>query len=541
MEMEMEIEVDYDEMIRQGEEAMLMYNEEQWDKYVEFEPVLQKEVVEPVLSKIERICKELEEEMNRFIQEKELALFFKPSELEKKKSLVLEWLRNEKTRYGRVYRIDCNVSTHMLRQLLTHPVCPPDTMLRASTNHISINSHSSPKKQNLRITCDEVSVNAVALRHRLKYNPESFTDAEEYRILINRFGQYSSTPVHVCQVWSATGSVLCVSVLEREGFDRVEGIILCRKLEAQHVKNLQQEYQIASIASKKSESITGIIGKMMGVYLSSLDTTLVYEEERVRNDNVINFLAKRTYLMTNFDQGKDASLSAIEECITRLGSYANAMTEEKGLEWFSGKITLEIDEIPLVNFEKQREPLWRSHITTLMNNPIEKRWIKAHRKEKLSEIHTLVIKFGGEEVARTIIPFMTGLSCLVNNGTIIVNNTVNVNISEDGTKPPDPPSNKRKRTPKQSPFIEKIKRIRLASDDTVGDDPTQVFYKMIITKLPCAPETNPIRRCIVCEIEKPYTSFYQKSTISGHTYYKERNICHGCLTAHTKWRKQTTQ
>lgn len=105
---------------------------------------------------------------------------------------------------------------------------------------------------------------------------------------------------------------------------------------------------------------------------------------------------------------------------------------------------------------------------------------------------------------------------------------------------------KRKRRVKESPIIEKIKRIRLVNErgNEMDADSTDVVYQLVSTKLYSKPDFTQDRTCIVCTKSKPYSSFYHKTTYkcTGKEYQNENNICHGCLNAHKNWRypKQTT-
>lgn len=494
----------------------------------------EEEVGEDVIDECESLCKKLEESMDRFITETELTLYYKSGELSEKKTEIIGWLKDRFKEDNILYEIDCGQEDHILRQLLTHPTCKPSTMLRHSTRY---KWPDKEVKRNLRVTCEQLPLNSTVLRQQLKNDRTIFTDADEYIELLHKFGFGSTMPVDVCYMWLGN-TVKCISVLDRHDFPQIDSIILSRRLLSIQAKELEQESRIRSTASKKNRGVTSILSKLVASYLENSIASVKYERPLLPNIETPSFLAKRADFITDREGGTATSLSVIEEATKRLASYANAVIEERGgADAFYGDIRVVVEEIRLSCFDMSKKRVWPSSVRDLMSKMIEKRLVEDHREQQI-DINTLVIKFGNEEIARTIIPSTTRPYCMINNnrGTVIINNnTLNVNINGETCE--NTISKKRKRMPKVSPIIEKIKRIRLATE--VEEDDTLVIYRLVITKLDTTPDLTQKRYCIVCDTEKPLSSFYQKTTINRSVYHKEKNICHGCISAHAKWRKTT--
>jgi len=483
------------------------------------------------------ILAETEASIDRFIKESHLLIHYNPLKLETNKKQVLDWLREKYTKDGQLYTIDCGGQARMLRHLLLHPTCDATTMLYCCTHHDWLRLEKEwPKSLTrvLRMTCEEVPLNAPVLKRHLKVDENIFTNEAEYRDLLYRYSQCHSVMVDVCSVWF--GDIIkCLHVLEKNDYPSIEEVIMNRKMLSTEMKQVHREERLRTTVLQKNNSIRKVVDSMVNTYLDNLSTIIEYEVPYVANDVTDLFIVKRAVSITELEGGIQASLETINACIKRVGSYANDAINQRGVDSFRGNITLEIDEMPISSFDKAKKMAWHPRVQALMNSVIEKRLVEDHREQKM-DINTLVVKFGKEEIARTIIPSTTRPHhYIVNHGVMIINNnhnTTNINIGRDEDENEHIPTNKRKRTIKESPHIEKIKRIRLVNE--IEENSGLDIYRLVIKRLDQTPDYSQSRQCIVCCIVKPFSSFL----VFVNSVHKEQNICHGCMTTRAKWRKQ---
>lgn len=560
----MEVEEEFDEQFYMGEDDVDLQEEEvnEYDRdynedneYVYETHSLELEEFDRLSKKHDTVCRALDDTICEYIVKADLTLYYSNVELEKKRKEIIEWLKEMFTEEDVLYHIDSS----MLRQLLTNPTCGPALILGYCTRHawITDNSAEWPKgrKRELRITCEELSLNATSLRKYLRIDPTIFGDIEEYRRLLKQHGLHASSPVvvDVCYVWFRD-FIKSVSVLEKHNFHAVDEIIVNRRISGISARQLEQKNKVKAIADAVDKEVTSLLNKKLKSCIKKFITGMDHKRPFTPDDNnnTVPFLVERADMMTNRQGGTESTLKVMGAAIERLRTYANDRIRQCDVDEFYGDMTLEIQEVPIESFDRVRKSIWPPHVKLLMKRDVERRMLEDHRENEI-DVSTLVVKFGDEEIARTIIPITTRPHWLINNhGVVIINNTINLNINntsptrltsdasnDDAITTVLAPTNKRKRSTRESPFIERIKRIRLATEEE--DDPTLVIYKLVITKLDFEPDLNQTRTCIVCDAKKPYSSFYHKKDYGKYVYHKEKNICHSCLATYAKWKKKSVK
>lgn len=504
-----------------------------------YTPVLTSEEFDSTLNELDKM-------MDYFIGEENLLVMFRVEEVEKKKQKVINWWKDAFINNHLLYDIEYGSARLLLRHLFIHPFCEPEIILKCSTKHPWIyNITTVGQKTTLRISCEEMALNAKQLLMHFKKDPKIFTDREQYTNLLAEHGMNSTRRVDVCYVWYR-GIIKCLSVLDRHDFSEIESIIANRELMSNHAKEYEKESKIKYSAERKNKTVQKELGNLVNASIKNFVDIIGYKSTMPREDSTDSFLVRRADNIGDRIGGVTASSNVIDETLKRLGSYTNDVIRKRGgSDAFAGDITLEIGEISRGTFDKGKKELWGKKIRKMMKNPIEKCFVKEHREQEI-DINMLIVRFGGKEIARTIIPSTTypHHTLLVNNGihnSIIINNNFNLILPPESTK-------KRKRSVSTKQYQStsngdedttgttlenKIKRIRLIRE--VENDPTLEIYRLTSNKLVNVPDPSEKRVCIVCNIAKVVSNFLKPQPNGSQ---QERNICYACLTAYGMLKKK---
>lgn len=491
--------------------------------------------------------------IDEYILNHNLSLVYNSLHLEANKYELLDWLDEAFTRHKITYFIDCSGEALLLRQLLTHPTCTTERMMNANTRHSWITQMydwPTDKKRYLRLSCEELAIGSSELALYHKRDANLFTYIHEYTDLLAKHGRNSLVPVDVCYVWYED-TIVALSVLEKYDFKDMDNLIVEKRLLSTNAKERDKDNKIKYTATLNSEKVPGEITSLVKTSLESLYTLLAYKPvgtsssaSNTTNNVIREFFCRRVENMTDCSGGVIASMDSVKRCIDRLATYTNAVIDKSnGPNSFHGPIELGIDEIARSTFNKGNKAKWNNPIKLMMMHPIERAFVKDHRRQEI-DINTLIIRFGGEEIARTIIPSTTypHHQYLINNGTIINNININVTTGKKKRKrvmtEPEDEDEEREAiylTDSNNTTLshhDRVKRIRLIKE--VEKDDTLTIFRLSSKKLDVLPEQTEEQRCTVCHFTKKMTSFLKRQPNGSFFIH---NICYTCLSAHADWKK----
>jgi len=318
----------------------------------------------------------------------------------------------------------------------------------------------------------------------------------------------------VDQAWFDLLRTRNVSLSERSSFE--EQLDQARRHEARRHE---------AYVTLQQNNKTVYVERMIETLLASVPERLTYKGNYKIEHGTQETLKDLVLYSRSGRGGVMESCDMLQDCIDTTISKANALASERDLGSFNGDIVLSMHKMPAKSFYMKRKHLWTPTEKSVMEDERNYPYVRECLEQRL-RVNTLKLAYGDDEVSYCVIPCVMDRDHYTMNNIITTNTIKNNNVALTTTLLPHPnqqvealPTTTKKRKIPDEVLEERIKRIRLIRDVTVKGEEV---YRLENKK-----ETNPIwdtfKECIVCELQKRYSSFYSKKT------QLESNICSTCL------------
>ena len=449
---------------------------------------------------------------------------------------IFFWLRNALTKHHLIVYIDVEEEPNLIRQLLCHPTLSVKSILSSliKTDYF---------KKDPELPCfskDIVSFKSLALplsSKEIRIYADTFDifwadgGNDKYARLIKEYfdGNEVDYLVDVNQAWHG-GRIRTVSLLERSSHEKQTALYESFEL-------IDEDIRLDAYVELQNNKVTAHVERTIKSSLASVPERLTYKGNYRTEHGTQATLTDLVLKSCTWNGGVKESCEVLQDCIDTTISKANTFVDERDLGSFNGDIVLSTHKMSANSFDMKRKLLWTPTVKSVMEDERNHPYVRECIEQRL-RVNTLKLAYGDDEVSHCVIPPLMDRNHYTQNN-IITNNTINDNRSKNMNKnvllnvglttallanqnqqvEVLPAATKKRKLPEEELLQERIKRIRLMKDIVhKGED---------VYRLEKKEETNPrldtFKECIVCELQKRYSSFYQPDK------QKETNICVTCL------------
>lgn len=365
---------------------------------------------------------------------------------------------------------------------------------------------------------------------------------DKYARLIKEHSNEVNYLVDVHQAWHE-GRLRTVSLLERSPPEKQTALY-------ESFEQLDEVRRRKAYVELRNNKETVYVERTIESSLASVPERLTYKGNyRIEHGTQATLTELVLNSCTKIGGVKD-SCDMLQDCIDTTISKANTLTEERDLDSFNGDIVISTHKMSANSFDMKRKLLWTPTENSVMEDERNHSYVRECLEQRLC-VNTLKLAYGDDEVSHCVIPCVMDRNHYTMNNIITTNtinnnknnknkNSVNFNVALTTALLPDPnqqvealsTTTKKRKIPDEV-LQERIKRIRLIKDVTAkGEDKESgLVYQLVHTK-GANPVSEAFKECIVCERQKPYSSFYIKKK------QIEKNICCTCLTKESKLRNR---
>ena len=461
---------------------------------------------------------------------------------------IFFWLRSALTKHHLIVYIDVEEEPNLIRQLLCHPTLSVKSILSSliKTNYF-LHDHELPCFSKKIVTFRSLALPLSSKEIRIYANTFDifWVDGgdDKYARLIKEHSSEVDYLVDVHQAWHE-GRIRTVSLLERSAPEKQTALY-------ESFEQLDEARRHKAYVALHHNNKTAHVERMIESSLASVPERLTYKgnysiehgTQKTLKDLVLNSRTKTG--------GVKESCDMLQECIDTTISKANALAGERDLGSFNGDIVLSTHKMSANSFDMKRKLLWTPTENSVMEDERNHFYVRECLEQRL-RVNTLKLAYGDDEVSHCVIPSVMDRNHYTQNNIITTNtinnnnknknkNSVNFNVASTTALLANPnqqveglPAVTKKRKIPDEVLQERIKRIRLIKD-VVGkgkeDKESGPMYQLVHTK-GANPGSKTFKKCIVCERQKPYSSFYIKKN------QIEKNICCTCLTKEAKLRNR---
>jgi len=459
---------------------------------------------------------------------------------------ILFWLRNALIKYHLIVYIDVE-EPNLVRQLFCHPTLSAESILSSliKTNYF-IHDPELPcfSKKIVSFKSLTLPLSSLAIQTYVETIDVFWADDsgdEKFARLIKEHSNEVNYLVDVHQAWHE-GRLRTVSLLERSAPEKQTALY-------ENFEQLDEVRRLKAYVELRNNNKTTHVERTIESSLASVPERLTYKGNyRTEHGTQATLTELVLNSYTEIGGVKD-SCDMLQDCIDTTISKANTLAGERGVGSFNGDIVLSTHKMSANSFDMKRKLLWTPTENSVMKDERNHSYVRECLEQRLC-VNTLKLAYGDDEVSHCVIPSVMDRNHYTQNN-IITNNTINDNSSKnnsvnfnvalttDGKADPNqqvevlPTTTKKRKIPDEV-LEERIKRIRLIKDvSTKGEEDKESgpVYQLVHTKK-ANPGSETSKECIVCECQKPYSSFYIKKN------QIEKNICCTCLTKEAKLRNR---